>query len=621
MDSTSTSEITSQSVSSVEVIANSTAIHSENNSNVNGVYVNRPGNNNNTNTNNNNNSIPAHNSSVSMSATNTTIRKSAPQRKELFSKFGLASIIYAIFYTFCLFENHNGVTFPFFVAGTIFYLIYCMNKFNPSEDKKKWIKSGNLFYVVSVMLLGLSVFLTTDLSCIVISKVGIGLLIISFLLHNTYDDSKWNFPKYLLSIGNFLINIFENLNTPFGDMILYSKSKKNKTTDNADEKPKKTSNLIYVLLGFLVAIPLVCIVVALLCKADVVFKETVDSFIEFINLKNIVLWIIMSVAVYMVAFSAVVGLSKKSINIPDTKEPNFEPVLGITITSIISVFYLLFSGIQIGYLFIGNLKLPEGYTYAEYAKTGFYELLAVCVINLVLVLLFAAIFKRSKVLNIILAIVCACTYIMIASSGLRMYIYVCAYNLTEERIFTYVALVTIAILMAGLLIYIFNRNFKLFKFCMITLTCLSIAYVYSHPDYWIARYNLSHYGQKYDAFEEDGTIYIELDADYLVTKLCDDAAPVLLNSNNLSVIYENVNSQSKMRKFLGKYDDMNTEGMTFRTFNVSKLIANIAYENSDAPKLLKKLNGDKNKNDDDYDFDNDDNYRYDDDDLYEYYGF
>ena len=46
----------------------------------------------------------------------------------------------------------------------------------------------------------------------------------------------------------------------------------------------------------------------------------------------------------------------------------------------------LFSGIQIFGLFLGKMQLPEGYTYAQYAREGFFQLLAVSILNLILVL-------------------------------------------------------------------------------------------------------------------------------------------------------------------------------------------------------------------------------------------
>ncbi len=45
-----------------------------------------------------------------------------------FSFFGGASILYAVFLTFCLYRNASGITYPFFVAGTLVYFYLCTKK-------------------------------------------------------------------------------------------------------------------------------------------------------------------------------------------------------------------------------------------------------------------------------------------------------------------------------------------------------------------------------------------------------------------------------------------------------------------------------------------------------------
>jgi len=113
------------------------------------------------------------------------------------------------------------------------------------------------------------------------------------------------------------------------------------------------------------------------------------------------------------------------------------------------VLYLLFSAIQIVYLFIGNMQLPAGVTYAEYARRGFFQLLFVCVLNLAAVLSIQSYFKENRVLKALLLAISGCTLIMTASSACRMLLYIRAYQLTFLRVSVLVALAVIALLMAG----------------------------------------------------------------------------------------------------------------------------------------------------------------------------
>ena len=41
--------------------------------------------------------------------------------KEHFNFFGPVTFLYAVFYAFCMFHNGSGITFPFFLAGTLLY--------------------------------------------------------------------------------------------------------------------------------------------------------------------------------------------------------------------------------------------------------------------------------------------------------------------------------------------------------------------------------------------------------------------------------------------------------------------------------------------------------------------
>ena len=47
------------------------------------------------------------------------------------------------------------------------------------------------------------------------------------------------------------------------------------------------------------------------------------------------------------------------------------------------------------------MKLPEGYTYSQYAREGFFQLLAVSIINFLMVLFVNKFFKESTILKVL----------------------------------------------------------------------------------------------------------------------------------------------------------------------------------------------------------------------------
>ena len=113
--------------------------------------------------------------------------------------FGGASALYALFYTFCLYRNASGITWPFFAAGTLVYFYSCTRR-----SGVPW-KKDSIFYLVSILLLGVSIFLTDNVAIHNVTKLGIFLLAVSMMLHQYLNDRKWNLSKYLLSLGQALL--------------------------------------------------------------------------------------------------------------------------------------------------------------------------------------------------------------------------------------------------------------------------------------------------------------------------------------------------------------------------------------------------------------------------------
>lgn len=214
---------------------------------------------------------------------------------------------------------------------------------------------------------------------------------------------------------------------------------------------------------------------------------------------------------------------------------NGEPVIAITVTAVLSIVYIIFCWIQVRYLFVGGISkdsLPEGVIYSTYARQGFYQLLAVSVINTALVLVGIYLFRENKALKALLCVITVCTYIMIASSAMRMLMYIQGKYLTFSRIYVLFALLVIALVLAGVMINIFKKNFKLFKYGVAVLTVCYVLFSFTRPDYWIAKVNTDNMAveTQYEFFK-DTPVYSDLD--FISQDLGTDAAPVLFKEDCL----------------------------------------------------------------------------------------
>ncbi len=393
--------------------------------------------------------------------------------KENFKFFGLGTLLYSCFYAFCMYKNGSGITFPFFMAGSLLFLCFTLSKLGIT------LRKGSTFYMISMMLLAVSTFCTDDGKIINLNKTAIFLLMMSLLLNQFFDTSKWKLGKYLGSICELIILSIGEIGRPFTDGMNYYKTqgKKNKTFWNG-------------VLGVVIALPLLLFVAALLSAADALFREMANDFFDLIEPGNIFNVLFRIIFIFFSSYMLTAFLCKRSIKEEVKDKRNGEPVLAITITALLSLIYILFSGIQIFGLFLGKMQLPEGYTYAMYAREGFFQLLAVSILNLIIVLCAMSFFKESKILKVILTIMSLCTFVMIASSAMRMIIYIRYYYMTFLRVFVLWALFVLFLLFIGVIISIYKEQFPLFRYSVAVITVLYLVLSFIHPDYIIAKINV-----------------------------------------------------------------------------------------------------------------------------------
>lgn len=438
-----------------------------------------------------------------------------------FTFMGIGSLIYAFFYTFFLYKNTSGITYPFFVGGTCLFFFFYLKRSGITA------KRLSVFLTISLLALGISTCTTDSYVLIFLNKLGIFFLFFYLVLHNLYHDKSWDLPKYLFSAINVSVLSIAFVFRPFIDFSDFLKEKR-----EAANKPEGKGR--YVFFGLLIALPLLFVIVLLLYSADAVFSDIFDRLFtlnfDFTHLFGI---LAMFLFAFFASYSIMCRLTFRRLkeDIPDKRTG--EPVMGITFTGLIALVYLVFCYIQIVYLFGGLGTLPSGYTYASYAREGFFQLVFVCLINLILVLVCMKRFRENKILKGILTFISVCTYIMIASSTYRMLLYIQAYHLTFLRVFVLWALLVIFLLMSGALATIYRESFPFTRYCLVSVTVLYIMFSFSHPDYWIAKYNLGQYRPGSSEGENSGqrdlpASYVDGNTDfYYLRNLSLDAAPVI----------------------------------------------------------------------------------------------
>lgn len=455
-----------------------------------------------------------------------------------FSFYGTLCLLFGIIFAYSLNQN------PYGLAVLLFVLIgYGVALLVLSRLEVK-IKKDSYFLIVVSVLIGAANCRSSSDFFVFFNRAALILLNAVFWIHQCYQEESWNIGKYTSAVGQLMVQIVSLIFVPFRHFSVYITSIK-------DEKYK---NVLLVCKGVVLAIPLVIVAALLLSVADLVFQDILSSLIiSFFDFDVLVPFIIRFLIGSVMAYALICAISGKGINEELKDKRRKEPVVAITALSMVGIIYIMFSGIQIVYLFMGKGTLPEGVTYAEYARQGFFQLVFVAVLNLCLVLSCIKYYKHSKILNLVLTGICICTYVMIASAAYRMILYIGEYHLTLLRILVLWFLVTLSILMVGVIAIIHKNDVPLFRYCLAVVSVCYLCLAWMRPDYVIAEYNVSKISE------------FTMSEVYDLTNLSSDAAPVLrmLDSENLTE-----EMQHRLDRYFSYYMDL-SERMSWRTYNVS----------------------------------------------------
>lgn len=422
--------------------------------------------------------------------------------EDSFPFFAGLSLIFGVLSAFCLYKNPCGITYPLLAACSCVIGVAACRKLGFPIKRDTW------YLLAFVLLTGLSVCRTADAFLIRFNGAALLLLGCIFALHQVYNDSAWSIGKYLSSICLYLCCAVSALPFPF---------RHGKTCLKRQDNPW-VKQLPLLLGGFLAALPVLAVLVALLGAADAIFSDLAARIFQGFLRPSVLFGIsfrivFASVSLYCLICSCLLGgISREN---PDRKKAG--PAAILPGLAMIAAVYVIFCLIQIIYLFLGRGTLPQGYTYSSYARQGFFQLLLVAVLNLAMVLCCLKYVRSHQAVKLFLTVICGCTYIMIASACCRMMLYVREYHLSYLRILVLWFLAMLAILMAGVTWLIWNCRFPLFRYSLAVILVFCLALSWSRPDSVIGWDYVNHL---------EGDTFSGSDFYYLYS-LSADAAPAL----------------------------------------------------------------------------------------------
>lgn len=255
-----------------------------------------------------------------------------------------------------------------------------------------------------------------------------------------------------------------------------------------------------VLMGAVIAVPVLVIMIPLLMRADAAFEGLLDLLPEF-NFSEAFATTVFGGGAACILYTRTVALVHEIPELPG-EAPRMKHLHHLTVnTALFAVcaVYVVYLLSQLAY-FVGGFSgiLPEGYSLSEYARRGFFEMAWLCVINLsVMVLGISLTEKQEGNTPLVTRIACLflglVTLFFVFAAGAKMALYIGVYGMTRLRVLTMVIMVFLGLTTAIVSIWLFVPKLPYMKVVVIAALVIGAAVLWTDVDTVVAKYNVESY--------------------------------------------------------------------------------------------------------------------------------
>lgn len=312
---------------------------------------------------------------------------------------------------------------------------------------------------------------------------------------------------------------------------------------NASARPQPTrKQAIPWLRGLLLAVPVLLLFTALLASADLIFADRLEHLLSPEFLQDVGrgvghILLVLS-AGFLLAGGLVYAVQRRASTWAERlramRLPRFP---GITEAAVVinatNLLFALFVVIQVPYLFGGRVNVVAGkFTYAEYARRGFGELVMVAILTLGLVVVLSALTQRASrrqrlVFNASATVLLGLTCVLLASAFKRLLMYEEAYGFSQMRIYPHVFMVWLGILLAWFVVTLWLRPDRFAIGVLVAALGFVATLDVMNPDAFVVRQNVRHPVLVAAPTAGGGEPNAEIDVSYF-ERLSEDAVPALI---------------------------------------------------------------------------------------------
>jgi len=353
---------------------------------------------------------------------------------------------------------------------------------------------------------------------------------------------------------------------------------------------KRGARVWPVVRGIVIALPVVAIFASLLSSADPIFARQFTGFIDLLKIDNLPEYIFRLVYILIFAY-ALAGTFLHAAQKSDEKVEEktwVSPFLGFTESTIVLgsvvVLFVAFVVVQFQYFFGGQANISiEGYTFSEYARKGFGELVAVAFFSLLLLLGLGAITRREtesqrRTFSSLGVGLVGLLIVMLIAAFQRLGLYEAAYGFSRLRTYTHVFMIWLGLLLVAVVVLeVLHRE----RAVGLAMVLASLGFVVSlsivNVDAFIVKQNIQREirATTDKAFAQGRA---DLDAQYFLD-LSDDAIPPLVSAFHSKSLPASVKEKVGAALACKQYErEQNASKVPWQSFHLSRLNADLAFE-------------------------------------------
>jgi len=396
-----------------------------------------------------------------------------------------------IFIKFVLMGNMSLSATLFCVFTIIFTVIFL-------KKEQKQIPVAHVFSFVIIFIFSLNFFINDNtfikfLNFIFIVFSGL------FLIYTSGSNNAVSEKNFILSV---LKSVFLGPFISFGDCPMAVVQ----SVRSPQQSQKKVSQI---LIGLAIAVPVLVIIIPLLISSDEMFRRifSLDMIIGEVFLFTFQLAVGLPVAFYIYSsiYSQISG--KNSAFNEEKRDESAQtiqkmpPLIAQSALMPVLITYVLYIFSQMAYFFSAfKSLLPEGFTFSDYARKGFFELCAISLINLAMIVAVYLFVKRKGGLmklsvRIYISVLSLFTLVLLTTAVSKMLLYITECGLTRLRIYTLWFMFLLALIFILIIFKQFFLKLRFYKICLICFVLMFGILCFSNVDGVIAKYNIEQYEQ------------------------------------------------------------------------------------------------------------------------------